>query len=294
MEKQHTGNGSTVSDVIFIADFFAGDVTGGAELHDDVVISHLKASGILHSKIRSQQVDVEYLSKNKDKRFMIGNFAGLSFECLVYLASNCKYLLYEHDYKFVDSRNPIAFPNFVVPKRNIININFYKNAMKVVCLSGMHRKIFQDNLGFENLENINCSMWTDDSLDKILDMLGNEKLDKMAVINSPNRLKKTKEAAEFCKSRGLEFDLIASRDYYEFLKMLSRYSGLVFMTGHPEPTPRVAIEAKMLDCKFVSQKNLIGVAHEDYFDLSGAHMVERVREMRDDALVKIKDWLYEV
>ena len=36
------------------------------------------------------------------------------------------------------------------------------------------------------------------------------------------------------------------------------------------------------------------LVHEDYFDLSGAHMVERVREMRDDALTKIKDWLYEV
>ena len=76
--------------------------------------------------------------------------------------------------------------------------------------------------------------------------------------------------------------------------MLSKYKGLVFMTGHPEPTPRVAIEAKMLNCSFISQKNLIGVAHEDYFHLKGVDMIEEVRQMRDTSLEKLTRWCNEV
>ena len=49
----------------------------------------------------------------------------------------------------------------------------------------------------------------------------------------------------------------------------------------------------MLGCKFLSQKELIGVAHEDYFSLSGVEMVEEVRKMRDEALEKIVGWINE-
>ena len=62
------------------------------------------------------------------------------------------------------------------------------------------------------------------------------------------------------------------------------------MTGHPEPTPRVAIECKMLGLKFISQKKLISVAHEDYFHLEQKEMIEKVREMRDENCNKILEW----
>ena len=156
--------------VIFLADFFIEDFTGGAELHDDVVISHLASEGVLHSKVHCRDATLKFLEENRDKTFMVGNFCTLPFESLVYLAGNCKYVLYEHDYKFIDIRNPIRFPNFIAPRKNIVNINFYKNAQKVICLSKMHRKIFDDNLGLDNIVNTNCSMWTDDSLNYMTEL----------------------------------------------------------------------------------------------------------------------------
>ena len=59
------------------------------------------------------------------------------------------------------------------------------------------------------------------------------------------------------------------------------------MTAHPEPTPRIVIEAKMMNCKVIAQKHLIGVAHEDYFELSGHKLIEKVRQMRDEALTNV-------
>ena len=65
------------------------------------------------------------------------------------------------------------------------------------------------------------------------------------------------------------------------------------MTGHPEPTPRIAIEAKILNCSLITQKELIGVTYEDYFHLTGVEMIEKVKAMRDEALQQIEEWIYE-
>ncbi len=280
--------------VIFVQDFFVEHNLGGAELHDQVVLEHFMSKDILFDKMRSFELTLEYVKENKDKVWFISNFVGLKNRIKAYMAKECKYLIYEHDYKFIDIRNPIGYPDFIVPEKNKINLNFFRSAYKIICLSKMHREIFDKNLNLNNIDNINCSMWSDSDLDLIDQLKDVNKKDKYAIIKSSNPIKKTRESIVFCKNRGIEFDLISSKDYREFLKILSRYKGLIFMTGHPEPTPRVAIEAKMLNCKFVSQKKLIGVAHEEYFSLSGKDMINKVREMRDEALEKITGWIYEI
>ena len=280
--------------VIFLQDFFIEDFLGGAELHDDVVIKHLDKIGILYAKKKNSDLTAEYIHKHKDKVWFISNFSTLKPEIMGLLMRDCKYLIYEHDYKFIDTRNPINFKNFIVPEKRKININFYNLAHKVICLSKMHREIFEKNMNLLNLENINCSMWSDQQLELFTSLLGTQKKAKFAVINSQNKIKKTKESVEFCRRKGLDFDLISSSRYEDFIGQLAQYSGLVFMTGHPEPTPRVAIEAKMLGCKFIAQKDLIGVAHEDYFSLTGSDMIDKVRSLRDEALTKIEGWINEV
>jgi len=280
--------------IIFLADLFKNQALGGAELHDDVVIKYFEKKEAFYEKINCHLVTTEYIEKNLDKIWFISNFANLSFTSIALLSKKAKYVIYEHDYKFIDVRNPIHFKDFLVPKRNIINYNFYRNAKKVICLSKMHRKIFQDNLNLENIVNINCSMWSDEDL-SLFEKLqhSNNQKDLFAVIDSPNPLKKTKETIVYCENNSIPYELIKSKKYTEFISILSRYRGLIFRTNHPEPTPRVAIEAKMLGIKFLSQKHLISVAHEDYFDLKGLAMIECVRKMRENALKKISKWCNE-
>jgi hypothetical protein len=280
-----------MSKVIFVQDYYIEDIIGGAELHDQVVLEHFVEKDMLYDKKRTYQIDKNYVENNLDKVWFISNFVLLKSDVKALIAKKCKYIIYEHDYKFVDSRNPIYFKNFVVPERNKININFYLYAHKVVCLSKMHREIFEKNLILNNLENINCSMWSDKHLELFKNLLNNEKNQKFAVIDSGNPIKRTKESVNFCKKNKINYDLISSKNYEEFILTLSKYSGLVFMTGCPEPTPRVAIESKMLNCKFISQKNLIGVAHEEYFSLVGLEMIKKVKDMRDEALSQIVEWV---
>jgi hypothetical protein len=280
--------------IIFLADMFASDHAGGAELHDDVVISHFKDKGILCDVVKCLSLKEKYINNNRDKVWFISNFTSLKNQYKAMLAKNCSYIIYEHDYKFIKVRNPISFSEFIIPQNQFTNVNFYRNAKKIICLSKMHKEIFDKNLNLNNIVNINCSMWHDSDLKIFEELQSIKKKSKFAVIESTNPIKKTKQSVEFCIKNDIPFDLVSSRDYMTFIKKLSEYKGLIFMTGHPEPTPRVAIEAKMLNMKFISQKNLIGVAHEDYFHLTGKDMIDEVKKMRNEALLKIEDWINEV
>jgi hypothetical protein len=279
--------------VIFIADAFAHQHTGGAELHDAIVIDFFKQQELLHEIKNTMEIDVPYISEHKDKIWFISNFVALKNVCKALLAKECEYYIYEHDYKFSKVRNPINFPDFLCPKNDLMNLNFYASAKKVICLSKMHREIFDKNLNINNIVNINCSMWSDEQLELFKTLQGTPKNGKFAVIKTNNATKRMPQTIEFCRANKIPFDLIASQNYEEFINILSNYSGLAFMTGHPEPTPRVAIEAKMLNCKFLAPKKLISVAHEDYFHLTGADMIEEVRKMRDEALDKFIGWFNE-
>jgi hypothetical protein len=279
--------------VIFIADAFAHQHTGGAELHDAVVIDFFKQQDLLHEIKNTMEISTTYVSEHKDKIWFISNFVALKNVCKALLAKECEYYIYEHDYKFSKVRNPIGFPDFLCPKGDLMNLNFYAAAKKVICLSKMHREIFDKNLNLDNIENINCSMWSDKQLELFRRLQKPHKNGKFAVIKTGNPTKRMPQTIEFCRGRNIPFDLIASQNYEEFINILSNYNGLAFMTGHPEPTPRVAIEAKMLNCKFLAPKKLISVAHEDYFHLTGLDMIEEVRKMRDEALNKFIGWFSE-
>jgi len=132
--------------VIFICDLFYGDHIGGAELHDKVVYDRFEAEGFLFDKKRCSEITVDYVMENRDKLWFISNFVSLSEQAKAVLYSNCEYIIYEHDYKFLDCRNPINFPDFKAPEHHLINYNFYKKAKYVVCLCNRHKEIFNKNL----------------------------------------------------------------------------------------------------------------------------------------------------
>jgi len=131
-----------VSKVIFVADFFKEDITGGAELHDDVVLQYFKKAGILFNKIRCAEITEDYVNANTDKVWFIGNFVSLPTWHKQLFINKCRYILYEHDYKFLSNRNPIMFKDFVAPKTYLCNLDFYRSAQKVVCAKLVKKQSF--------------------------------------------------------------------------------------------------------------------------------------------------------
>jgi hypothetical protein len=286
-----------MKNVIIISDFFLEDFkkiaqpAGGAELNDSVLFDHLDTLGIVKAKVHTTDFPKKemtaFLKRNKNCTFLLSNFNNLPFECTVYLMENCRYFIYEHDYKFHKNRNPIAYDGFVVPGNEIVNYNFYHRAEELICLSKLHYDIFKDNLNVEKMHNTTCSLWSDDLLDHIENLLSVKKNAKVAVIDTDNPIKRRDDCVRFCKSKGMDYDLIKNPDPKEFLKMLAKYKAVVILPGHPEPTPRIAVEAKMLNCKLLSNKKTIGVAYEDWFSLNGKELIEEVKNIRYKALTYI-------
>ena len=98
--------------VLFIADQFAEFLLGGAELNDDVLYKHLWQSGFDIMRVTTNRVTDEMIIDYD--LFIIGNFVGLSEEIKEILMLK-KYIIYEHDHKYVLNRNPAAFKEFQIP-----------------------------------------------------------------------------------------------------------------------------------------------------------------------------------
>ena len=291
MEKRVIKDRAFMKKIIIISDLFKEDYEsakapcGGAELNDHILFSFLEDKGIVKHKIHSNEFEtnqmISFFDLNKDCLYLISNFSNLHFRAAAFLQKNCKYIIYEHDYKFHKYRNPLRYTNFIVPKDEIINLNFYKSAEKVICLSKLHHDIFLNNLSLENLHNTTCSLWSDETLEYIENILETKKNNKLAIVNSENPIKRRDDCIRYCQKNKINFDLISSPDYNNFLSLLSKYEGIVILPGHPEPTPRVAVEAKMLNCKIYSNKKSLGIASEEWFNLNGKELIEEVKNIRE-------------
>jgi len=268
--------------VIFVADYFADQHLGGAEINDNTLVQWLKDSDLFFDRKNCSELTKEYILSNKDKVFIISNFASLNMQLSPYLALT-DYIIYEHDYKFLASRNPILYKDFVAPKNLIININFYQNAKAVVCLSKMHREIFDKNIKLDNIMHINCSLFDDKKIGLLNSLYSTDKSKKYAIMKTNNPTKKMPQTMAWCDKKGIKYDLISHNDNNEFLKIMSQYENLVFMTGHPEPTPRIAVEAKLMGVNLIANKKLIGVANEYWWDWEPPKITEELVNIREGA-----------
>ena len=149
--------------IIVIADFFTEHVLGGGELNNEELIKMFCNEGEVY-KIQSHNVTKNYLNSNKNAFFIISNFVNLSFECREIL-TKLEYIIYEHDHKYLKSRNPATYKNFKAPPSEIVNYRFYKEANAVLCQSEFHKKIAQKNLNIKNIINLGGNLWSLESLE---------------------------------------------------------------------------------------------------------------------------------
>ena len=271
--------------VLFLADFFSNDLLGGAESNDSVLLDFLKKENFEVEKKYCRNLNIEYLSSlSKDIKIVISNFVSLSEQNKSYIAKNCHYIIYEHDHKYVSTRDPSKFTNFKIPENKILNREFYENASNIIVMSNICKKVLEENLSLSNVINIGTSLWTKDRLALIEGMIKKEKKKECAVVDSENPIKGKHQALAWCKNNNVQPDLISSKNEEEFLEILSNYEKLIFVPQVLETFNRLCAEAKMLECKVVTNKKLIGFASEESFKLSGKDLIEETRKRVEKAL----------
>ena len=270
---------------VFIADFFVDEIPGGGELNNEELILILKKRGHIVTKMKSKTVNPNFLRENKDNFFIISNFVQLeeiNKSCL----TKMKYVIYEHDHKYLRSRNPALFEDYLAPKDEIINYEFYRNARAVFCQSAFHSEIVEKNLNLKNIVNLGGNLWSDSALSKMSEYSMKNKTNKYSIMNSNIAHKNTRDAATYCEYKQIPYELISPSSYETFLDNLSNNSKLIFFPKTPETLSRIVVEARMMNMGVVTNSR-VGAASEPWFNEKGKKLIEIMRNKKTEILEKV-------
>ena len=281
--------------IVFIADFFASDVKGGAEIYDSILIDLLRNDGVKVVEFKSQDITEKHISlyRKCGFHFVISNFVVFSEEKKQELIKYPdSYSILEHDHKYIIERDPSGYKDYIVHPSRIINRIFYASAKNVFAQSKIHSEVIQKNLKINNVVNLGMSLWTDEQLEIIEQNFDNEKQDDVSIVNSSNPTKNTAAAVNRCKDKNINYTLIGSQNYSEFIEQLSSHKTYMYIPRVLESFNRVLLEARMLDCK-LQTTNLNGCISEDWFKkYKGRELIEFVRFNRTVVYNKIKENIF--
>ena len=272
--------------VIYISDLLLEDLVGGGELNDHELCEELLKKGYKLQKIRSHQVKQSDLKA--DMFCIISNFANLNHGVKNYIQNNCNYIIYEHDHKYLKTRNPALYSDYKAPKEQIINQEFYKKAKLVFCQSSFHEEIIKKNINIQNLFNVSGNLWSTDSLKTMSILSKKEKNNCYSVMNSRIEHKNTRDTAFYCDKKGYEYNLISSNNYQQFLSLLSNNDKFIFLPKTPETLSRVVVEARMMNIKVVTNKR-VGASYEPWFSTKGQDLIDIMINKRKSIVDKVME-----
>lgn len=268
--------------VCFVSDLFEAQIVGGAEKNDGALISYLRDKNVDLEILHCSKLNVETASKYDF--FIISNFILLNEEVKSHLAINANYIIYEHDHKYVKSRNPAVYEDFVIPESHKVNVDFYKNSKQIVVLSEICKKILEQNLDLQNVHNIGTSIWREEDLVLLSELCDTTKEFQFGVLKSPNPIKGEKAALQYCTANKITPMMISSANYEDFLGQMAKCETIIFFPQVLETFSRFCAEAKMLNCRLITTPSLIGLASEECSKLTGIELIEDIRFRTHSAL----------
>jgi len=276
-----------MSEILFIADFFAEQIAGGGELSNDVLIQKLYEKGHVVRCVNSHLVKRSHLFCDN---IIVSNFVNLS-EDNKKTIQNRNYIIYEHDHKYLASRNPGLHSDYLAPKNLIINKEFYANAKAVLCQSQFHADIARKNLELDNIVSLGGNLWSDEHLSLLEEICKEpQRQVKHAIMVSNTDHKNTNGAINFCEAMNLEYDLIQPADPTTFLRSLGTCSTLVFFPKTPETLSRIVVEARMMGMGTKTTNN-IGAVHEEWFSKKGLELIEYMKEKQESIVDMVIGYL---
>ena len=260
-----------MTSVLWISDFFLSDgVTGGAELVDDIVINSLREDYevTICNSSNVTRTDIESSSY-----VFISNFINLSRLNRTMLEDKT-YFIFEHDHKYLSTRDPAPFENHLAPPKFITNKEFYAKAKYVFCQSSGHTLSLAKNLFINNLVNLGASLWTASQYEHLKRITATKTSSgRYAILDSPNIVKNTHLAELFCRKNNIEYDLISDNNWEKFMDKLSSYKGLIFFPKVYESFCRLAVEARMLNIELITNNNIAATSESWFSDLKGSKLI---------------------
>ena len=258
--------------LIFVADLFADDYTGGAELTTEAILQQCKEKYIV-KKMHCKSLTEDFILQNKDAKFVICNFASLDDKIKIIFCKNCDYQIVEYDYKFCKYRSIEKHLeaegkkcNCAETKEGKVNKIFYGYAKKIWFMSEVQKNIFLEYVSTIKEEKCEMlsSIFSDGDIRFMNSIKDNEKDNNYLILDSGSWIKDTKGCIEYAKKNKLNYQLIKGLSYNEMLIKMSTSKGLIFRPCGGDTCPRIVIEAMMLGCDLKLNEH-VQHKNEDWF-----------------------------
>lgn len=269
---------------VFISDEFYEDYSfGGAEICNYRLIKKLKERGhsvqTVHSFFFSEEI-INFVKKD-NCILVFGNFLKANPKTIESIAnSGLKYFIYEHDHKYLYTRDPSVFPEYKAPKEYIINFDFYKNAYRVIGQSQRHCKIIKLNLEINNVEQ-GYNFWGEEEISNLRKFTNSVKTVTASVLGHIFSQKNTEGALQLCREKSFDHQVIPYGTLHEeFCEKLSKSKYLVFLPQVNETLSRVCVEANCLNVELITNKN-ISYLDEEWSKLRGLELINFIEKASD-------------
>ena len=90
-------------EIIFVADMYAEEYVGGAELTTQALIDSCPYK---YYKYKASQLTPEIIERGKNAYWIFTNMATINFQLLKSISRKLKYSVIEYDYKYCQYRSP--------------------------------------------------------------------------------------------------------------------------------------------------------------------------------------------
>ena len=261
-------------DIVFVADMFAEDYAGGAELTTQALID---SSPFTVFKLHSKDVSEKMLQQGHLKHWIFGNFSAMDMNLIPTIVANMSYSILEYDYKYCRYRSPEK--HLSAEKKECdchediygkMISAFFQGSRSLWWMSEKQMEHYHEKFPFlrEKANTVLSSVFDESFFLKakmLREKYRNTEKTKWAILGSNSWIKGVDDAKNWCDEKGYEYEVLWGLPYDEVLEKLAQSRGLVFLPLGGDTCPRMVIEAKVLGCELHLNDN---VQHKDelWFD----------------------------
>jgi glycosyltransferase involved in cell wall biosynthesis len=272
--------------VVFVADLFAEDYAGGAELTTDAIIG-AAPQDVNIFKLRSSQVTEKTVASGYQKYWIFGNFASLNPNLIPLIVKNVKYSVLEYDYKFCKYRSIEKHQHETGQECDCADtmhgkiISAFLHAAKTVYwMSNQQLERYTTNYPF--LEDVDqgsrqiilssvFAQKTFIQLDELATKYRENRNDTYIVLGSDSWIKGKEASIKYCEENNLKYEVVWDIPYDEVLDKLAQSAGLVYLPLGGDTCPRMVLEAQLLGIETIVNDN---VQHAKEFPFTDGELVD--------------------
>jgi glycosyltransferase involved in cell wall biosynthesis len=287
--------------IYFVADlFFSDGYMGGAEKCDDCFLEEFlfpnycdfRQSVVV--KINSKDLTPEFVEETpKEDCYIIANFMTMRSDTKAALVRKAvKYIIIEHDHKYLKTNNPALYRNNLANEDGIQNLEFYQKAYAVLCQSTLHASVVYKNTLLDNIVNLKGNLWSEQDLTILThhESLRSEHSAirppvlpvKWGVLQSNNKNKGIPQTVKYVEDNqiaGAAF-MPATNNFKKFVEeSLSKVEGVLFFPTWVESFNRFVVEARALGCKVLTSDR-VGAASDGYLTMKGAPLIAKMKQAK--------------